>query len=318
MIATGTAQAVSLNTPFPSTTVSDAFEAVTNGMNTPEALGQLEAQAVNKETAEWVDVIHAIQAFYSQDFKKMDNLLNRIPAESTAGSLKNVLYQMSGMQKETVKLTYPEEKLYRRITENSRFLSSAVRQLKESIEYGEDLFAENASLLIKETKHKTPEAAERLALWSFSACIENGFDDEALADNILMLFGQAEGLRIIALSLIEKEPESALICFTRSLIRKLVDRTTGREETVGYLEIIEALITACPEEDPSIIDITELLSMLESELNIFFSLEAAAKSSHPVQKVADMKNRLAGEPPAAATEEKTPAAVKEVVQLELF
>ena len=225
MIATGTAQAVSLNTPFSSTIISDAFEAVTNGMNNTEALEYLETQRKNPEAAEWINVIQAIQAFYSRDFTRMDSLLQQIPDESPAGSLKNVLYHMSGSQDPASPLSYHEEKLSRRITENSRFLSSAVAQLKESIEYGEGLFADTASLLIKELRHKTPEAAERLALWSFSTCIENEFDDEALADNILMLFGQAEGLRIIALSLIETEPESALICFARSLIKRLVDKT---------------------------------------------------------------------------------------------
>jgi hypothetical protein len=318
LIATSTAQAGSLNTPFPSTVISDAFEAVTNGMNNTEALEDLEAKAEQTGSAEWVYLIQAIQAFYSQDFNKMDSLLMLIPEISDAANLKNVLYHMSGLPKETAKLTYHEEKLSKRITENSRFLRSAVEQLKESIEYGEDLFVETASLLIKEVRSKTPEASERLALWSFSTCIENEFDDEALADNILMLFGQAEGLRIIALSLIETEPESALICFTRSLIKRLVDRTTDREETAGYLTIIDALLSACPVDEPSIIDITELLSMLESELCIFFGLETTAINSKPAQKIAEIKRKLSGESVKTAATLKPLSQVKAATQLELF
>lgn len=311
MIATSSADAVSLNTIFPSTAVSDAFEAVTNGMHNPEALEQLYAEGT--DSAEWVNMIHAIKAFYSQDFDAMDRLLQTVPQASKAAALKNVLYHMSGRSRSEEQLSYHEKKLSKRVTEDSRFLSSAIEQLKESIEYGEELFTETVSLLIKEVK-KSPEAAERLTLWSFRICIENGFDDEALADNIMMLFGQAEGLRLIALSLIETEPESALICFTRSLIKKLVDRNILTDETTAYLKIIGALISACRDDDPVLLDLSEMLTMLESEIAIF-NLHIDCRSSNPAIRVAALIEALTGkssELPAA------PEPRGEAVQLELF
>ncbi|MDC7225304.1 MAG: hypothetical protein PQJ61_00910 [Spirochaetales bacterium] len=299
MIATGSANAVSLNTIFPSIAVSDAFEAVTNGMHNPEVLERLADEG--RESADWINMINAIQAFYKQDFMLMCRWLDEVPDDCLAGSLKKVLRHMSG-DTPAENLGFYEEKLAKRITEDSRFLSSAIEQLKESIEYGEELFVETVSLLIKEVK-KSPAAAESLALWSFRICIENDFDDETLADNIIMLFGQAEGLRLIGLSLLETEPESALICFTRSLIKKLVDRTLSKEDAEAALEIIGTLISACHPDDPVLIDISEMLTMLESELILFFNLGKMPRRNDPAGRVSAMLDLLSGRSADAAAED---------------
>ena len=284
-------------------------------MHNPEALAQLAAEGA--DAAEWVNMINAIRAFYNQDFALMNELLNTVPDECTAGSLKGILGMMSGTVPAAGKLSYHEEKLVKRVTEDSRFLSSAIGQLMESIEYGEELFIETVSLLIKEVK-KSPSAAERLALWSFKTCIDNNFDDEALADNIIMLFGQAEGLRLIGLSLLETEPESALICFTRSLIKRLVDRMTGREEAAAFLEIIGALISVCRTDAPVLLDISEILTMLESELVLFFTLDELPEYPEPAMRVSVMLESLIGSGTDNLSAIEHKAEIGEAIQLELF
>ena len=315
MIATSPADAVSSNSVFPSTVISDAFEAVTNGMHNPEALERL--STLNEDSAEWVNVIDAIRAFYAQNFDLMEKLLLLIPDDSKAGRLKRVLFHMAGCADTDEKLSFHEEKLAKRVTEDSRFLSSAIEQLRESIEYGEELFSETVSLLIKEVK-KNPGAAERLALWSLRLCSERDFDDEALSDNLIMLFGQAEGLRLIGLSLIESEPDSALICFTRSLINKLTDRVISANETAAYLEIIAALISACPADAPVLLDISEMLTMLESEMAVFFSLEQPRRDISPGERVAVMINLLNGLKSGSNIPPAQPKTPHTAVQLELF
>ncbi len=296
MIATGSAEAVSVNNIFPSTIVSDAFEAVTNGMHNPEAIDLL----FGDESADpdWLNLIRAIQAFYRQDFEKMNSLISEIQPQSVPGRLQKVLYHMSGLKPADGELSTQEERLARRITEDSRFLTSAVSELRESMEYGEELFTETVSLLIKEIK-KNSNAAASLALWAFRTSQDKGFDDEALADNILMLFGQAEGLRLIGLSLIESEPESALICFTRSLIKKLIDRSISREETAAYLEIIGALIQPCAGDDPVLIDISEMLTMLEAEIELLFALPRRSRLSSPADRISALTAALNCTPPPA-------------------
>ena len=304
---------------FPSMVISDAFEAATNGMHNIDAFNNLEKLPDEGTNGHWKNLIYAIQAFYRQDFAGMDIRLGKIPDDSEAACLKKVLYYMAGFLDKSTKLSFHEEKLVKKITEHTRFLKSAAGQLNESIEYGEELFAETASLLIKEIKGKSPEAASRLALWSFRTCQEKDFDDEALSDNILMLFGQAEGLRLIGLSLIESEPDSALICFTRSLIKRVSDQKIEREEAAAYLEVIQALLTACREGDPVLTDISEMVLMLESELNLFFDIS----TGHPGQSYHDKIDRLISalsdipQPVKVEIKKKTPAAA-EAVQLELF
>jgi len=309
------------------TIVSDAFEAVTNGMYNPEAMLRLENLDSTEEIGHWKALIKAVELFYSQDYSSMEKCLGEISDGSLAGSLKPVLYQMSGLHVLNRKPSFHEEKLIKKVTEDSRFLLSAAGQLNDSIEYGGDLFIETASLLIKEIKTNNPQAAERLVLWCFEVCFERQFDEEPLADNVMMIFGQAEGLRLIALSLMEDYPESALICFTRSLIRRLIDNSIEKEEASAWLDIIDTLMSACSPSDPVFIDMTELLSMLETELSIYFGLgENQNLSSNPLEKLGIMKSRLTGggnqpqPPPNPEPRPSPPPAVKsgEAVQLELF
>ena len=288
-------------------------------MHNPEALEQL--STLGDDSTDWVNTIHAIRAFYSQDFGRMEQLLSEVPGNCPAGKLKKVLFLMAGIEQEETSLNYHEERLVKRVTEDSRFLKSAIEQLRESLEYGEDLFIETVSLLIKEIK-KSPEAAERLVLWSFKICEERGFSDEALSDNVIMLFGQAEGLRLIGLSLIETEPDSSLICFIRSFIRKLVDKTTNENEAAAYLKIIAALISACPPDAPVLVDISEMLSMLESELVLYFGLDEPQRSTSPADRVSILLKMLVGmDSDAAAAAGDVPEQAKTArpaVQLELF
>ncbi|MBI9109201.1 MAG: hypothetical protein JEZ04_20820 [Spirochaetales bacterium] len=275
------------------TIVSDAFEAVTNGMHNPEAMIRLEKLEKAESFDQWKLLIRAVDAFYSQDFQTLEDCLEKIPSDSLAGSLKPVLYHMSGQKQLNRKPTFNEEKLIKRVTEDSRFLVSAAAQLTESIEYSGDLFIETASLLIKEIKVNNPEASERLALWCFSVCFEYSFDEEPLADNVLMLYGQAEGLRLIALSLMEEDPESSLICFTRALIKRLIDKSIEKDEAGAWLDIIDTLMTACPPSNPILVDMSELLSMLGTELSLYFSIGNGMElSSSPHEKLKNMKRSI--------------------------
>jgi hypothetical protein len=319
------------------TIVSDAFEAVTNGMDNPEAMMKLEQLQSGDEVEQWKNLIEAVNAFYAQDQRLLESCLENIPSDSLPGSLKPALLHMSGLSPLGRQPTFYEGKLIKKITEDSRFLTSAASQLNDNIEYGGDLFIETASLLIKEIKVNNTEASERLVLWCFNICFQQQFDEEPLADNVLMIFGQAEGLRLIALSLMEEDPESALICFTRSLIKRLIDRSIETNEAAGWLDIIDALMSACTPSDPVFIDMSELLSMLETELNIYFGLSGTKYlSSDPLEKLGSLKTRLSGSPSETEVpvlEQERPRIVEEAedapvlplpvkagnaVQLELF
>lgn len=305
-------------TVFPSTIVSDAFEAVTNGMNKPEAIARLEQIKDQHETRDWYHIIKAIDSFYNLDYSAMDNYLEMIPKDSNSRSLCNVLYAMTENQTESGVLSKNEAKLVKQITAGRFFLLDAVSNLNSGIDSSEELFIETVSLLIKEIKRRSSSASARLALWAFEMCIRKNYNEEILADNILMLYGQAEGLRLIALALIEHDPGASLICFCRSLINRLIDKTTELKETSAYLEIIEALVPSCTKEEPIIVDIKELFSMLESELNIFYKIKPAKLKLYPKEWIKSMKRRLAATTPAADYSASKPCIVKESVQLELF
>ncbi len=299
---------------FPSTVISDAFEAATNGMHNPEAFAALQEAETNED---WKNLIYAIKAFYNHDFHRMEALLAGITANSDAASLSTVLRNMSGINI-SQQLSKSEKKLAAKITEQNRFFNEAIDDLNESIIYGEDLFAETVSLLIKEIRKDHPEAASRLALWAFNKCIEYNFNDEKLTDNIIILFGQAEGLRLIGLSLMEREPDSSLICFCRSLIRRIIDKTIGQEETIAFLNIIQALLSECEDDQSVILDINELVRMLESELYLYFSLPYENSINDPAAKIQKMKNSLTNIYDDSVNKSSIKKIQKKIIQLELF
>ena len=323
MYITRSAEAVSLGNkiefnPFssknaepdsPELIVRDAFEAATNGMHNPEAMQRLENLDGGADVGYWKLLIRAIENFYKQDFGKVASLLTEINDESMPGRLKAVLLFMSGLQDFQQQPSYHEEKLIKRVTEDSRFFASAVSQLNDSMEYGGQLFTETASLLIKEIKVLNFEAAERLALWALNICLQNDFDEEPLADNIMMIFGQAEGLRLIALSLMEVDPESSVVCFIRSLINRLSDKLISRNETEAWLDIIAALLPVCEQHESLVADISELLSMLDTEIELLFGLEPHKSDGDlPEQRIRMMKDRLSGTAAAEAASGDTAAA----------
>ena len=303
------------------TVISDAFESVTNGMSNPEAMDALMNFDRGGESNDWKNIILAIRSFYNQDFSSLERLLESVNDDSEAGRLKPVLCRMAGMETErTTRLGKYEEKLLRAVTEDSRFLAGAAAQLNESMEYGEDLFNETASLIIREIRAISVPASMRLALWALNTCLERGFDEEQLADSILVIFGQAEGLRLIALSLIEPDPESALICLTRAMIRKIIDRTLDRQSVPAWLEVIEALADAVPAGSEVLIDMSELLQMLEDETAACFGFGSHGISALPAsERIRRLKAGLAGADPAPSDRIRTAAVpAGQPLQLELF
>jgi hypothetical protein len=305
------------------TIITDAFETVTNGMHNPEAMQKLEEIRDVEGAAPWVDVIHAVRAFYLQDHQELATRLERVPDESAAGKLKPVLYHMSGAAGSEIQLNKAEENLSKVVTEESRFISDAAGQLIESVGYGEAVFTETASLVIKEIRKDNFQAAERLALWCLNTCFKNGFDEEPLADNLMMMFGQGEGLRLIGLALIEMDPESSVICFIRALIKKIVDSGLKKEEITAWLDIIEALLSACPENSPVFLDMNELSTMLESELYAYFGLiKDPLRCSDPVKRIQLLKKITGSETRDRNSENEfftaAPESKQKAVQLELF
>ena len=255
---------------FPSILISDAFEATTNGMSNPEVFIELKKHKEDSEVKDWYLIIKAIKSFYEQDFVAMRSFLSEITENSLASRLKNVLSYMSGENNEKSKLSKNEEFLVKKVTAKSNFLKSALSDIEESLVYGKDIFIDTITIVIKELSNESIEAAKRLTLWAFEECYQNNFDEDSLAENVLDFFGQAEGFRLIGLSLIENNPTSALLCFIRSLIKKITAQTVNNDGIRAYMDILEALHNGCSENDPAYFYIPEFLNLLASEMSLYY------------------------------------------------
>ncbi len=302
--------------------IRDAFEAVTNGMHNPEALQALDSDVARDDLMPWKYIIHAIQSFYDRDFPEMESYLSMVDDKAPPAQLKSLLFHMSGLKAFEHEPCYREESLLKKITRESSYISNVSLKLRKALQQNAEVFAETASLIIKELKSQNFEASRKLALWSFRECLAREIDEEPLADNILMIFGQAEGLRLIALGLLEEDPGSSLICFMRSLVNRLSERNITSEETQAFLDVLCSLANHCSTDDSVISEISELVRLLESEIRINFSISTAAESDSAVELLVQIREAFDTDElydySICKPEAESPVQTRAPVQLELF
>lgn len=302
--------------------IRDAFEAVTNGMHNPEALQSLDSEVKRDDLMPWKYIIHAIQSFYDKDFPEMESYLSLVDDSTPPAGLKPLLFHMSGLKAFEQEPGYREESLLKKITRESSYISNVSSKLRDALQQNAEVFAETASLIIKELKSQNFEASRKLALWSFRECLAREIDEEPLADNILMIFGQAEGLRLIALGLLEEDPGSSLICFMRSLVNRLSERNITSEETLAFLDVLCSLADHCSDDESVVSEISELVRLLESEIRINFSINTDSVSDSAVELLVKIRKAFDTDElydySISKTEEPAPVQPGPPVQLELF
>jgi hypothetical protein len=218
--------------------LSDAFETVTNGMYNPEALSALKEIDSASPFYGWKELTLSIADFYNGHHADSLKRVQKIPEQSPAASLIPLLRLLCDCGSEG-ELSGSGKKLYKLITEDRSFFTSAQIQLQDCLEADmEDLFIETALLLIRDLKSGQPEAAGKIALWVIKSASLYAYAPELIVSNIKLIFGEAEGSRLCALALQEEEPEISLLFWIRSFLARLKQKDLVQEEKEAYLDII--------------------------------------------------------------------------------
>jgi hypothetical protein len=229
--------------------VSDALESVTNGMYDPEALSGIAEMTEDSPLYYWQRLVYALIAFYQGDRDNMHQLLEEIPDGVPPASLKEVLFHLTGVRP-IAEPSKEQRELIRRVQEDHSFIRSAVSQLKEYLENGmEETFAETAALLIKDLAFTHPEVARRLAL----TCMQAGGEDALtlFAEQLQLIFGEAEGNRLVALALMGESPDVSILFWIRLVLRSLMEDDPSRETVDAHLSIVGELAARVLDELPS-------------------------------------------------------------------
>ncbi len=218
--------------------VSDAFEAVTNGMYNPEALEKLEDIEEDSPLHPWKTAICAILAFYQGDRENMMELLKKLPPDTPPAAIAGPLRHLAGNRS----LQDPGEKqqqLIDAVSADRSFIHSAATQLREYLsEDIEDSFAETSLLLIRELLPNHPLAGKRLALWSMQTAAERGYSLSLYPSQLEQMFGAPEGMRLAALALHATDPDIALLFLIRSLLQHMREDDLQPAELAAYFSVI--------------------------------------------------------------------------------
>ena len=219
-------------------TISDAFEAITNGMYNPEVFSNLKNIPENSLFYYWRELIYAIKAFYKKDYTEMENRLEKIEPDSPLSLFKSLLYHLTG--KNFIKNTNIRQKAFiDNIIKDRSFIRSVIEQIVDSLEYEmEDLFLETTDLLLQDLNKNYSETAGRFAIWSIKTASRYKYSPTDLIATCRKLFGNTEAYRLTAIALSNEEPDISLLFWIQSLISKLKSVDITIHETAAYMTII--------------------------------------------------------------------------------
>lgn len=215
--------------------VSDAFEAVTNGMFSTELFEQLKSIDQDSVLGPWSMLTRAVEAFYAGSFQAVKSFTSLIPEESTPYAF------VSFFNKVIKNDILPEEwqRLGSSVLDNKKELKSSLEQLNDASSAGmEDLLLETAAMIIRDISKEHPGTAQKILIW----CFDQLQEIDILPDNAALiahsLFGEVEGSRLTALSTLSYDQDRSLVYWLQTLQAYLQDNSTDRSDVKAYLSII--------------------------------------------------------------------------------
>ncbi len=224
--------------------VFDAFEAVTNGMENPEAMERVAALPGHSIFSPWKPLILAISAFYRGDPAALGEQLARISPDSIPGLLVPFLETLPDAGPGSGRGEAARE-LASAVIDDDPLLRSGLSQLEDALEEGiEELFVETAVLLFRDLAARQPTTAERLLLWCFRALREAGLSVEALSLRIRSSLPACRLHRLEALAAMDGDPAAALLAWGRSLLAGLREEALNLTEVRQYVRILQELLDA--------------------------------------------------------------------------
>ena len=215
--------------------VSDAFEAVTNGMFSFELSRQLEQIREDSLLHPWAVLTKAVEAFYNWNTEEGLKILSTLPEDSAPGRFRDFFSALMN------KKEFPEEwmSLKDAVLDDTRDLKSGLEQLAEAAQAGmEDLMLETAGMIIRDIRKDHPDRAAEILIWTFEQLQESDVLSDKAAEMAQLLFGETEGLRLTALSTLSFDQDRSLIYWLLALQSYLQSRETRESEVKAYLRVI--------------------------------------------------------------------------------
>ncbi len=297
-------------------TLSDSFEALTNGMFDEEALHDVNKISPDSLLAPWCPLVSGIHRFYASDYQGCLKSIDRIQ-EGTAPALFKPFF--TALLKTSESLPREWEELKDSILESTAVIDDSLDLIQEAVSM-EDLLLDTAGLLIRDIIKDDRESARKIILWCFEQLQMKDMLSEKAVSKARSLFGEQDGYRLAALASTSFDPDRSLLYWLHSLQGFLDSRESDRNTVMAYLSIIRDMAESVEQEFELTIEYIQLTGSLVSDIadsitHLYPELpEARDLPEDPFKAI----YRLCGEQVQVQPQRKVREVKAAAVQLELF
>jgi hypothetical protein len=214
----------------PAWSLVDAFDAVTNGIENPEALVRMES-LTEPSLRPWKFLVGAIKALYDYDLPRCTAAYQAIDDDSAPGVLKPFFRAWIARQKtrdralvfrEISEFRDPVVGLYRRILMEPHPLTLAAEQAEEALHHG--LYEQFETLALRvlaglraQVQNDGPLLALRYALYCLDMLDKNGYEGTDFFSALIRTLGEADGFCVLGFALIGKDNGTAAGALQKAL-----------------------------------------------------------------------------------------------------
>lgn len=210
--------------------VSDAFESVTNGMESPGVLEALDHLDDDSPFQPWKELILAIHFFYQDLDEAVQAHLAKIPAQAPVAGLARTIEGLIGSGPAQPS-SPPLRKLAATLAQTDSRVDQWVQDVAEGLETDdEDLFWEALGDWLEMAAPVAPHHARAAVLWAWAQLEWREFDEQCLLDIGSNLWGPAEAYRLAALGTAGWDSEGSALLWLRFLITATRDELWTNQE----------------------------------------------------------------------------------------
>ncbi len=226
--------------------IADAFEAVTNGMQTQEVMQELETLSRDSLFQPWKHLVLAVHFFYERLDEAALAHLGRVPGTSPLAPLKGALTAILSSSAAT--LSPASTALHDQIHIPDPELTAMAQQLTDTLESEQETqFWSVMADFLEDTATGDELLAKRVALWAWNQLSWQTFDEASLLELTTVLWGKAEAFRLAALGTLSWDAEGASLLWGKFLIHGLREEVLCGETLVEAHQLASEFLAAAHE-----------------------------------------------------------------------
>jgi hypothetical protein len=216
--------------------IQDAWEAATNGMENPEVFDLFEKLPSRPLFLPWIKAVEGIRFFYQNRSNMALDCWSQIPPDHPLARLAEL---GKGLNPEpSLSLSPRATDFLQKIREPNPLLVDSLEQLYDATEAGlEGIFFISLETAVKTMQKDSPSGAQALALWAIDPIWSEEWDEQKFLQILARLFGDREGLRLLAIGLVPIDPEAAYLLWLQYILQSLRGRFWTKTQGIGAVQI---------------------------------------------------------------------------------